>query len=116
MMLSSVDGNGSAYPGADLHSWESQWASIDEDAADDPDAALGQYLGVVERILVTGGFAIDDPVARQGEAPELIATFLTAREVAERAEVGRASRTEVEQAIEDLRSIFGSLMQEVGLE
>jgi hypothetical protein len=44
--------------------------------------------------------------------------ILAARETAERAELGAASRSEVEQAIEDLRSVFDTffLSQAAGLE
>jgi len=101
--------------GSDLHSWNSQWASIAEDAADDPDAAVSQYAELVERMLEANGYAIGDPVARQGEEREVVATYVAAREVAERAELGSASRSEVEQAIEDLRSVFDTFGNEAGL-
>jgi hypothetical protein len=42
---------------------------------------------------------------------------LAARETAERAELGAASRSEVEQAIEDLRSVFDTFfLSQAGLE
>jgi hypothetical protein len=99
-------------PGFDLHGWESAWASIDEDAEGDPDAALSTYAELVERILVANGYAIGDPVARGGEEPEIVVTYLSARETAERAELGDASRAEVELAIEDLRAVFDALVAE----
>jgi hypothetical protein len=102
--------------GADLHSWTSQWASIAEDADDDPDAAVSQYADLVERMLEANGYAIGDPVAREGEEREVVATYLAARETAERAELGAAARSEVEQAIEDLRSVFESFASEAGLD
>jgi hypothetical protein len=114
--MSTVDWNEGAYPGADLHLWESEWASIAENAADDPDAAVSQYAEVVERVLAANGFAVTDPVARSGEDPEVVSTYLSAREVAERAELGEASRSEVEQAIEDLRLVFDAFTRDVGPE
>jgi hypothetical protein len=107
--VSTVDWNEGANPGADLYSWESQWASIETEAPDDPDAALSQYADLVERVLEGSGYAIRDPVARQGEEREVIATYLSARQTAERAELGEASRGDVTAAIEDLRAIFDSL-------
>lgn len=104
--VSSADWTEAAQPGFDLHTWESTWASIEEDAAGDPDAALSQYADLVQRILAASGYALDDPVARQGEEVEVVRTYLTARETAERAEVGVASRSDVEQAIDDLRAVF----------
>jgi len=45
----SVGWSDGEQPGSNLHQWESQWASIDEDADGDPDAALSQYADLVER-------------------------------------------------------------------
>src|SRR5262245_50853685 len=102
-------------PDYDLHGWQSAWASIEEDADDDPDAALSAYADIVERALRASGYAADDPVARQGEEPEILLTYLSAREVAERAELGDASRSEVEVATDDLRAIFDSVVNELVL-
>lgn len=106
--MSTADWSESAQPGFDLHGWESSWASIEEDADGDPDAALSQFAELVERMLTASGYALDDPVARLGEEPEIVATYFAAREAAERAELGGASRSEVELAIEDLRAVFHS--------
>ena len=58
-----------------------------------------------------------DAVAREGEEREIVTTYLAARETAERAELGAASRSEVEQAIEDLRSVFNTFfLSQAGLE
>jgi hypothetical protein len=114
--MSAVDWNEGAPPGADLHLWKSQWASIDEDADGDPDAAVSQYADLVERMLEAGGYAVRDPVARMGEEREVIETYLSARDTAERAELGDATRAEVEQAIEDLRAIFDSFASRAGLD
>lgn len=107
--MSTVDWNEGAQPGSDLHLWESTWASIEEDVAESPDGALSQYADLVERMLVTSGYVLHDAVARAGEEPEVVTTYLSARETAERAEVGAASRSEVALAIDDLRAIFESL-------
>jgi hypothetical protein len=104
----------SAQPGFDEYEWDSTWASIEESAGDDPNAALSQYADLVERMLAATGHALDDPVARTGEPPEVVRTYLAARETAERAELGDASRGDVETAIEDLRSIFDAVLSELG--
>jgi hypothetical protein len=99
--------------GFDEHDWESTWASIEEVGEDDPDAALSQYVDLMEAMLTARGFALDDPVARQGEDPEVVKTYLAARETAERAEVGEASRADVELAIDDLRALFDTIAGEL---
>lgn len=93
-------------PGLDLHELRSAWAAIDEVVADDPDAALSQLADLTHRALVVNGYAPDDRVAAAGGEPELLVAYRAARETAERAEVGEASRSEVETAIDDLREVF----------
>lgn len=99
-------------PGLDLHVWESQWASVEEDMDADPDAAVSQFADIVERMLVSRGYEVRDPVETAGDEPEIVTTYASARETAERAELGEASRADVEVAIEDLRLLFDTLVAE----
>lgn len=99
-------------PGLDLHEWTSRWSSIDEEAADDPDVALSQFADLVERMLVARGYDVNDPVQSSGDEPEIVVPYRAARDTAERAELGEASRADVEAAIEDLRAIFETLVIE----
>ena len=99
-------------PGLDLHDWESRWASIREDADSDPDAALSQLADLVRTMLLERGYEVDDPVVREGDEPEIVVTYLAARQTAERAELEAASRTEVELALEDLGSVFETIATE----
>lgn len=114
--MRSIDHGDSVEPGSDLHDWASRWASIEEDLEADVDAALSQLTDLVEEMLAADGYQVRDAVARQGEEPEMVVTYLSAREVAERAEVGAASRAEVELAIEDLRDVFRSLTSDRGVD
>jgi hypothetical protein len=99
-------------PGLDLHEWESEWASVAEEQDADPAAALSRYADLVEQMLLSRGYRVDDPVAASGDEPEIVTTYTSGREVAERAEVGSASRAEVEDAIEGLRALFETLTAE----
>jgi hypothetical protein len=99
-------------PGLDLHEWESMWASVEEGMEDDPAAAVSQFADIVERMLSARGYHLDDPVERAGDEPEIVVTYVSARATAERAEVGEASRADVETAIEDLRALFETLVSD----
>ena len=99
-------------PGLDLHEWETMWASVADERDDDPDAALSQFADVVHRMLVARGYAVGDPVEEAGDEPELVGTYRSACETAERAEVGRASRADVDEAIADLEAVFDTLVTE----
>ena len=57
----------------------------------------------------THGYDVTDPVARTGDEPDVVVSYLAARETAERAELGEASRGEVEAALDDLRSVFDTI-------
>ena len=96
-------------PGLDLHEWESAWASVEEDLDADPAAALSQFADIVERMLRSRGYDVDDPVARAGDEPEIVVTYRAARETTERAELGEASRADVGTAIDDLNVLFETL-------
>jgi hypothetical protein len=99
-------------PGLDRHEWESAWASIEDDVRDDPDAAVSRLADLVEDMLRTRGYEIGDPVERAGDEPEVVATYRSARQTAERAELGEASRGDVETALDDLRSIYDTVLAE----
>lgn len=114
--MTSFERDDAEQPGFDLHEWESRWASIEEDLDGNHDAALSQLAELVERMLLATGYSVDDPVAGQGDEPEVVVTYRSARETAERAEVGAASRGEVDLAIDDLREVFTALSGDVGVD
>jgi hypothetical protein len=91
-------------PGLDLHEWESRWASIAEVREDDPDAAVSLLADIVEGMLLEAGYDVREP--------EVGRTYQAAREVAERAELGGASRADVEDAIANLDEVFATLVAE----
>jgi hypothetical protein len=99
-------------PGLDLHEWETMWASVAQDRDDDPDAALSQFADIVGRMLRSRGYNVDDPVEASGDEHEIVTTYFAARETAERAEVGSASRSEVDDAINDLEDVFDTVIAE----
>lgn len=99
-------------PGLDLHEWETMWASVAEHRDDDPDAALSQFADVVGRMLRSRGYNVDDPVEASGDENEIVTTYFSARETAERAGTGSATRAEVDDAINDLEDVFDTLISE----
>ena len=68
-------------PGLDRHDWESRWASLEEDLADSPRDVLPELDELVAQMLQERNFAIDDPVAVEGEGREVVDDFLSAREI-----------------------------------
>ena len=68
-------------PGLDRHEWESRWASLEEDLEDSPRDVLPELDQLVEQMLGERGYAIDDPVVREGDDRDVVADFLAAREI-----------------------------------
>jgi hypothetical protein len=99
-------------PGLDRHEWETELASLEEQLEESPAEALPDLAALVERMLLERGFAIDDPVARQGDDPEIVDTYLAAREIANLAERGEADPGDIGAAIENLRATFDALIAE----
>ena len=99
-------------PGLDLHEWETMWATVAEDRDEDPTAALSQFADIVGRMLRSRGYNVDDPVEASGDEHEIVTTYLSARDTAERAEVGAASRADVDDAINDLEDVFDTVITE----
>lgn len=101
-------------PGLDRHEWESEWQTLEEQLADAPAQALPDVDGLVERMLTERGYAIDDPVAREGDDRELVAEFLAAREITRLVEQGSddISPGDIGAAVNGYRAIFDYLIAE----
>ena len=99
-------------PGLDLHEWETEYQALEPQLEDDPAGALPDLADLLERILVARGVDVNDPVAREGDDPELVAEYLAAREIATLAERGEASPGDLGQAIAGLRALYEQLIGE----
>jgi hypothetical protein len=103
----------SVEPGLDRHEWESEWESIMSDAEGSPDEALPLLDELVLRMLLERGFAPLDPVAHDGDEPEIVATFRAAHDVRMRLDAGIDVEPEgVFEAVEDYRAVFEFVLAE----
>ena len=103
-------------PGLDRHEWESEWQALEEQLADGPVESLPALDDLVARMLDARGFAIDDPVASDGDDREIIAEFLAARETTRLVESGSddVSPGDVAAAINGYRAVFEHVLAERG--
>lgn len=100
-------------PGLDRHDWESEFAALEPELEDSPREALPELLALVDRMLEERGYAPDDPVADDGDDPEILAEYRAARDTAnalERAE--DLSPGDVAAAINGLRAVYEYLIAE----
>ncbi len=99
-------------PGLDRHEWETEWGALEPQVRDEPREALPELDRLVERMLVERGYAIDDPVAGDGTDPEIVATFLSAREITRRFESDAdVSPGDAATAVAGYRAVYEHLLE-----
>ena len=100
-------------PGLDKHLWESWWEQFDEDVQTSPAEALSELDGLIAQMLEARGYAIDDPVASEGDDRDVITDFLGAREITRAMEKSNEIDPEdVETAIENYRELYEFLIED----
>jgi hypothetical protein len=100
-------------PGLDRHEWESRWSSLEEDLADSPRDVLPELDGLVEEMLLERGYAIDDPVAVEGDDRDVVADFLAAREITRLLadDTDSVSPGDVALAVNNYREVYEYLLE-----
>jgi hypothetical protein len=101
-------------PGLDKHEWESLWQSVEEDFEESPAEALPEADRLVEQMLEARGYAMSDPVVREGDDRDIVAEFVAAREVTRLVEQGAegVSPGDIAAAINGYRSLYQYLIVE----
>lgn len=101
-------------PGLDRHEWESEWASLEEELEDSPADVLPQLDDLVGRMLDERGYAVEDPVVREGDDRDVIADFLAAREITRLLadDPGAVSPGDVAAAVNGYRSVYEFVLEE----
>jgi len=99
-------------PGLDLHEWESQWAQLQEDAADSPDEALPELVRLTEQMLLDRGYDLENPVVVEDESRDIVADFFAAREISRAAEQTKLEREDIQTALDDLTEIHDYLVED----
>lgn len=101
-------------PGLDRHEWESEWQALEEQVADAPAESLSDLDDLVGRMLESRGYAINDPVAVEGEEREVVTEFQSARETTRLVESGSGdiSPGDVAAAVNGYRSVYETILAE----
>ena len=99
-------------PGLDRHDWSTRFESPEADLHDDPQEALPELRRLVEEMRKGRGYAPGDPVASEGDDPEVIATYEAARELSLRCEAGEADPSDVGEAIHGFTAVYEHLNAE----
>jgi hypothetical protein len=101
-------------PGLDRHEWESRWQSLEEELEDSPRDFLPELDELVEQMLEERGYAVDDPVVREGDDREVVSEFLAARETTRllAEDPDAVSPGDVAAAVNGYRSVYEYLIAE----
>jgi hypothetical protein len=98
-------------PGLDRHVWESEWESLQEELADRPAETLPALVEIVADMLRSEGYAIDDPVASEGDEREVLDDFREARRIATIvSEGGDVDPGDVGAAVEGITAVYQTLI------
>lgn len=101
-------------PGLDVHQWESEWASLEDDLADSPETALSLVHELITRMLKERRILDDNLVVAEGADPEWFRTWEAGKELVallEDPEADVDSQDVVDQ-IEEYRGLFEALVAE----
>jgi hypothetical protein len=102
-------------PGLDKHEWETQWQQFEEDLESSPAEALPEVDRLIHEMLEARGYAIDDPVVREGDDRDIVAEFLAAREITRRIDNDEdVDPGDVAAAVEGYRSLYEYVIEERG--
>jgi N-acetyl-anhydromuramyl-L-alanine amidase AmpD len=99
-------------PGGDLHDWETRWADLQEVAADTPAEALPEVVKLVEEMLAERGYDLENPVVEENEDPDIVRSFLAAREIALADETAGVEQEDVQTALDDLADVYDYLVDD----
>jgi hypothetical protein len=100
-------------PGLDRSEWEAEWQGLEDVMADAPSEALSELDDLVARMLESRGFAPNDPIASEGDDPEVMAEFRAAREVRERVDAGQdVDPGDIASAINGYRALYEHIISE----
>jgi hypothetical protein len=104
----------SSEPGLDIHEWESEWASLEDDMADSPETALPVVHELLSRMLVERNVLDENLVVAEGADPEWFRTWEAGRDlVAVVDDPGvDVDRQDIVDQLDEYRDLFEALVQE----
>lgn len=104
----------SSEPGLDIHEWESEWASLEDDMADSPETALPVVHELISRMLVERNVLDESLVVAEGADPEWFRTWEAGRDlVAVVDDPGvDVDRQDIVDQLDEYRDLFEALVQE----
>jgi hypothetical protein len=101
-------------PGLDLHEWESEWASLDDDIADSPETALPYIHELITRMLKERRILDDSLAVMEGADPDWVRTWQAGADLVKKVDDPGldVEREDIVEQIENYRELFETLLAE----
>ena len=99
-------------PGLDIHEWESEWASLEDDIGDSPETALPYAHELLTRMLKERRILDENFVVTEGTDPEWVKTWQAGDELVRLLDDPGAevAREDIVEQIENHRELFETLL------
>jgi hypothetical protein len=99
-------------PGLDVHEWESEWASLEDDIVDSPETGLAYVHELMTRMLKERRILDDSLAVLEGADPEWVKTWEAGVELARKLDDSavEVERDEVLEQIANYRELFETLL------
>ena len=99
-------------PGLDRHEWETEWQGLEPLLADSPAETLPELDGLVERMMIAHGYAVEEEGEPEASEDEVVKEFLEARRITRLLESGeRVDPGDVGAAVAGYRNVRDSLAE-----
>ena len=101
-------------PGLDVHEWESEWASLEDDIADSPETALPYVHELITRVLKERRVLDDALVVSEGAEPDWARTWEAGRDLVARLDDPGldVERQDVLDQVDEYRALLETLRAE----
>jgi hypothetical protein len=101
-------------PGLDIHEWESEWASFEDDVADSPETALPVVHELITRMLKERRILDDNLVVVEGVEPDWIRTWEAGRDLVALVDDPGADidPQDVVDQLDEYRDLFEALLEQ----
>jgi hypothetical protein len=101
-------------PGLDIHEWESEWASFEDDVADSPETALPVVHELITRMLKERRILDDNLVVVEGVEPDWIRTWEAGRDLVALVDDPGADLDpqDVVDQLDEYRDLFEALLEQ----
>ena len=101
-------------PGLDVHEWESEWASLEDEIVDSPETGLGYVHELMTRMLRERRILDDSLAVTEGADPEWVKTWEAGAELAGKLDDPDVDveRDAVLEQIANYRELFEALLAE----